>query len=30
MRTGEGSANIQKNLLGLDELGWKKIDRHAA
>jgi alkylation response protein AidB-like acyl-CoA dehydrogenase len=30
LRTGEGSANIQKNLLGLDELGWKKIDRHAA
>jgi glutaryl-CoA dehydrogenase (non-decarboxylating) len=28
MRTGEGSANIQKNLLGMDELGWKKIDRH--
>lgn len=28
LRTGEGSANIQKNLLGLDELGWKKIDRH--
>lgn len=30
LRTGEGSANIQKNLLGMDELGWKKIDRHAA
>ncbi|MCG3186338.1 MAG: Acyl-CoA dehydrogenase [Rhodocyclaceae bacterium] len=29
MRTGEGSANIQKNLLGMDALGWKMIDRHA-
>lgn len=27
-RTGEGSPNIQKNLLGMDELGLKKIDRH--
>lgn len=30
MRTGEGSANVQKNLLGMDELGIKKIDRHGA
>jgi len=27
--TGEDAANIQKNLLGPDELGRKKIDRHA-